>query len=173
MSFTIPTIVTERLILRAPTLADFEPLAAFYASDRSVYEDGPYTRKAAWREFCTSVAAWHFFGFGTFTIEARKTGDWVGEVGLNFPDDYPEHEIGWTLGAGFEGKGYAYEAASAARDWAYTDAKLPGLVSYIDPANDRSIRLAERLGAVRDDAAPRPEDDPCLVYRHPAPETLQ
>lgn len=173
MSFTIPTIITDRLILRAPNTQDFEPLAAFYASDRSVYEDGPYTRKAAWREFCTSVAGWHFFGFGTFTVEERKTGAWVGEVGVNFPDDYPEHEIGWTLGADFEGKGYAFEAATAARDWAYSDAKLSGLVSYIDPANDRSIRLAEHLGAVLDPAAQCPQDDPCLVYRHPAPEIIQ
>ena len=170
MSFVIPTVVTERLILRAPRIEDFDPLAEFYGSDRSVYEDGPYSRKDAWREFCTSVAAWHFFGFGAFTVEERKTGAWVGEVGLNFPDDFPEHEIGWTLGAGFEGKGYAHEAALAARTWAYREKDLPPLVSYIDPENARSIALADRLGARRDDDAPTPEDDPCLVYRHPKPE---
>ena len=170
MSFAIPTIITERLILRAPNAEDFEPLAEFYGSERSVYEDGPYSRKAAWREFCTSVATWHFFGFGVFTIEERKSGAWVGEVGINFPDDYPEHEIGWTLSASFEGKGYAFEAASAAREWAFSTQKLPTLVSYIDPENARSIRLAERLGASRDDAAARPENDLCLVYRHPKPE---
>ena len=44
-----PTLHTERLTLRMPRLADFEPRAAFYASDRSVYEGGPKPRAAAWR----------------------------------------------------------------------------------------------------------------------------
>ncbi|MCH2169093.1 MAG: GNAT family N-acetyltransferase, partial [Oceanicola sp.] len=39
------------------------------------------------------------------------------------------------------------------------------LVSYVDPRNERSSRLAERLGATLDAEAPRP--DPLdLVYRH-------
>ena len=42
---------------------------------------------------------------------------------------------------------------------------IKGLVSYIDPENEKSQKLAERLGATRDDEAPRqaPED---LFYRH-------
>jgi RimJ/RimL family protein N-acetyltransferase len=51
------------------------------------------------------------------------------------------------------------------RDWAFAERRLPTLVSYCDPANERSIAVAERLGAVRDDLAPRqdPED---VVFRH-------
>ena len=41
-------------------------------------------------------------------------------------------------------------------------------VSYIDPANRRSIALAERLGAQEDTTAPKP-DAYCRVYRHPGP----
>ncbi|MCP4820480.1 MAG: GNAT family N-acetyltransferase, partial [Shimia sp.] len=37
--------------------------------------------------------------------------------------------------------------------------------SYIDPPNAPSIRLAEKLGAVRDDTAARPDPND-LVYRH-------
>ena len=51
---TVPVLATERLILRAPEPADFEGYAAFYASERSVWEDGPLSRGAAWAEF----AAW-------------------------------------------------------------------------------------------------------------------
>ncbi|MEL7026999.1 MAG: GNAT family N-acetyltransferase, partial [Pseudomonadota bacterium] len=51
----------------------------------------------------------------------------------------------------------------------FTELGLSTLVSYIDPENARSIALAERLGAVRDDEAEKPEDNP-LVYRHPTPE---
>ena len=64
-----------------------------------------------------------------------------------------------------EGKGYAFEAAIAMRDWAFQERKLKTLVSYIDPDNSRSIRLAERLGATIDEHA-RPQHPDDLVYRH-------
>jgi hypothetical protein len=35
-----PTLHTDRLTLRMPVLADFGPRAAFYASERSVWEGG-------------------------------------------------------------------------------------------------------------------------------------
>ena len=69
-----------------------------------------------------------------------------------------------------EDKETAREAALAVRDWAYGTRGLGALVSYIDPENARSIRLAERLGAMPDDGAPQPAHDPCLVYRHSASE---
>jgi RimJ/RimL family protein N-acetyltransferase len=56
------------------------------------------------------------------------------------------------------------------RDWAFTVRGLKTLVSYIAPPNVRSIRLAERLGAVPDIKAARQEGDADdLVFRHPAP----
>jgi RimJ/RimL family protein N-acetyltransferase len=51
-----------------------------------------------------------------------------------------------------EGRGLAHEAAGAALAWGKAQG-LPALVSYVDPANARSIRLAERLGGRRDGAA--------------------
>ena len=62
------------------------------------------------------------------------------------------------------------EAARALRDWAYATQGWTTLVSHVHPENARSIRLAERLGARLDPSAPHPEDDPCIVYRHPGPE---
>ncbi len=165
-----PTLSTDRLTLRAPRLEDFEPYAAFFASERSVHEDGPLDRREAWREFATSAACWALRGYGVWSIEETATGTWLGEAGLFHPDYYPEPEIGWTLTPEAEGRGVAQEAARAARDWAYGTAGLTTLVSYIGSANARSIRLAERLGARLDPAAARPAHDPCLVYRHPDPE---
>lgn len=50
-------------------------------------------------------------------------------------------------------------------DWARDVAQLKTLVSYVDPANTRSCRLAERLGAVPDNHAKRQDPDG-IVYRH-------
>ncbi|PRY23694.1 RimJ/RimL family protein N-acetyltransferase [Aliiruegeria haliotis] len=163
-----PTLNTARLILRAQRVDDFEPFAAMLATDRSRWMGGPCTRRDSWLWFASDSGAWSLMGTGGWTIERREDGAVLGQIGCNKPDFFPETELGWMLYEGFEGRGYAFEAAAAARDWAFGTRGLPTLVSYISPDNLGSIRLAERLGAIRDDAADRPEPDD-LVYRHPHP----
>ncbi len=46
-----------------------------------------------------------------------------------------------------------------------------GAVSYLDPKDLDSVRLAERLGCKRDETA-KTIDDNDSVYRHPAPTAL-
>jgi RimJ/RimL family protein N-acetyltransferase len=111
---------------------------------------------------------WSVLGMGGWAVEDLASGALAGEVAVHRPVDYPETELGWLLFEGFEGRGYAYEAAGAARDWAFSHLGLASIVSYIDRDNARSIRLAERLGAVLDLGAPTPNGDPCFVYRHTA-----
>ena len=164
----IPTLGTERLLLRGPRLADFEPYADFYASERSVWEDGPISRAAAWAEFASAAGGWVLHGFGPFSVEERASGGYLGEVGLYRASHYPEPEIGWILTAGAEGRGFAEEAARAVRAWAYGTRGIATLVSYIAPGNWRSIRLAERLGAVADPDAQSCGPD-AAVWRHPGP----
>jgi RimJ/RimL family protein N-acetyltransferase len=168
----VPTLETARLTLRAPRPADFPGYSAFYASDRSVYEDGPLSRIAAWKEFAAAAAGWQLRGYGSLSVEERATGRYAGEVGIYHLATYPEPEIGWMVVREAEGKGIAHEAASALRAWAYGRFGWTTLVSYIDRRNARSIRLAERLGARLDPEAARPEDETCLVYRHPGPAAL-
>lgn len=168
----IPVITTERLTLRAPRPADFEAFAAFFASERAELERGRRDRRGAWLEFATGSGQWVLYGHGAFSIEDRATGAYLGEAGVFREEHYPETELGWMVTAEAEGKGVAHEAALAVRGWAYATLGRRTLVSYINPGNARSIRLAERLGAARDDAA-RPACQGDLVYRHPAPEALQ
>ena len=162
---TIPTLTTARLILRPPAFADFPDYAALMASPRSIHMGGPFDTFAAWGLFCHDTALWHLFGHGALMIDLVETGACVGQVGINHGPLFPEKELGWLLYAGQEGKGYAFEAAAALRDWAFTVGGLTTLVSYVDPANVRSIAVAERLGGVldRDAAKQDPED---LVFRH-------
>ena len=47
-----------------------------------------------------------------------------------------------------------------------------GAVSYLDPKNLDSIRLAERLGAKKDKEAAT-VDGHDVVYRHPTPEQMR
>ena len=161
----IPTLFTERLVLRPPVLADFPTYAAFLASSRSRFMGGPCQGFLAWGMFCHDLACWQMFGHGGLMIDLRASGQCIGQVGINHGPEFPEKELGWLLYEGFEKEGYATEAARALREWAFKDLQLTTLVSYVDPGNLSSIAVAQRLGAVRDVTALRqdPED---LVFRH-------
>ncbi len=159
----IPAISTTRLRLRAPRIADFDAYATITTSSRGSLIGGPFTREEAWLDFSQLVAGWALRGFGLWTVETLAGETLLGFVLLNheFGDD--ERELGFLLLAEAEGKGYATEAAQAARHFAFGILKWSSVVSYIDPANARSIALVERLGATLDTAA---SDADLLVYRH-------
>ena len=161
----IPILRTERLILRAPTFDDWPAFSNLLQSERSAFVRGPYTVTGAWGVFCQGIALWQMFGFGGRSRGDAKTGGYLGQVEINAGPRFPETELGWQLIESAEGQGYAFEAATAMRRWALETRKLDSLVSYIDPDNLRSIALAERLGAQRDELA-KPQDPGDLIYRH-------
>ncbi len=162
-TFTIPTLYTARLKLRAPTFADFEPRAAFYASDRSIPEGGPLSRPQAWRIWASEVGQWPLMGYGPFSVDLG--GTYVGEVGIYHPAEYPAPELGWFVVPAAEGKGVAFEAAQAVLRWVARCFEWPHVTSIIDPANSRSIALALRLGGVDDPSLPG-IDPGDVVIRH-------
>lgn len=162
---TIPTLNTERLTLRAPKLSDFEHWAAFFGSERSVHERGPLNRIDAWHVWAADVGLWHLKGFGGFGLEDRNTGAYLGEVGIYEPVGFPEPELGWFVVPEAEGKGYATEAAQAVMLWARKTFGWDRLINLIDPANERSIALALRLGGTIDTTIAGTEPDD-VVIRH-------
>ncbi len=168
-----PVLTTERLTLRAPAPQDADAFVAFYGTERSRFVGGPMEARAAWNFFGTEIGHWVLRGFGMFTVTRRDDGTPLGIVGHWFPPNWPEREIGWVLTEAAEGQGIAHEAARACVDHAYGVLGWDTIVSYIDPANTRSIALAERLGATLDPKARTPKDDGTLVYRHPGPEGVQ
>jgi RimJ/RimL family protein N-acetyltransferase len=167
----IPVLETERLTMREPRNDDFEPIAAFLASHRARHVGGPYVRLHAWRAFAATLGHWDLRGYGMWAVEERSAGTLVGLVGLYDPEGWIAREIGWWLvSPAHEGRGLAREAALTARRFAYEVAGWREAFSVIDPENERSIRLAERLGCRLDREDLTPMGKRVHVYRHPAPE---
>lgn len=161
----IPTLTTPRLTLRPMGAADWTGYCSFMASDRSIYMCGPFSTAVAWGMFCADHAQWSLFGCGALMIEDTTSGECLGQVAINSGPLFPEFELGWLLYPAVEGRGFACEAAAALRAWSLSVRHIETLVSYVDPYNIRSSRLAERLGATLDASAQRP-DPSDLVYRH-------
>lgn len=166
----IPTLLSERLTLRAPCLDDFEAIAEFRASDRAKFVGGPSTKGQSWQYLAALIGHWALRGYGRWIIAETGAEDVpLGLAGPFFPDDWPEPEIAWTMFEAAEGKGYAYEAARLARDYAYQTLEWTTAVSFVHPDNTRSIALAERLGCRPDGTYDHEVLGPLSIWRHPSP----
>jgi RimJ/RimL family protein N-acetyltransferase len=126
----------------------------------------PVTAEHCWRMVATYLGHWTIRGFGPFAVEERSTGELVGRIGPWSPGGWPGLELIWLVERSRWGRGYAPEAAAAARDFALTAIGDAELISLVEPGNVASRRVAEKLGAhpVR-----QVEHDHLTfyVYRHP------
>ena len=148
----IPTLSTARLNLVPPDERHFDAYAAALADATLVehLEAKPFDRTDAHRNLCAMVGHWVLRGWGGFLVEERESGRFVGRVGIIDWEGWPEPEIGWWTVPAVWGRGYATEAARAVLDFVRERYRRTRLVSFIRPANARSIRVAEKLGASYD-----------------------
>lgn len=167
----IPTLRTERFVMRAPKPSDFEAYAHFRASDRSAGVGGPYSREHAHESLCGLVGHWQVEGYGRWMI-ADVDDTPLGVVGLMNTPTWPEPEIAWTVFGSAEGKGVAFEAAMAARAYAYDVLGWSTAISCITPDNTRSQALAQRMGATRESSFVHEDLGELLIYRHIAAEAV-
>lgn len=162
-------IETERLRLRQLAESDHEPLTRFYGDpEMTRYIGGTRDAADTWTWLLAAIGHWSIRGFGHFALEEKTSGETCGAVGLIRHFDWPELELGWRVFRDFQGRGYATEAGQRVCAHAYEDVGATTLVSYIDPDNARSMRLAERLGAWHDGRILL-RGRPAEVYRHPNP----
>lgn len=145
---SIPTVTTERLVMRAHRSEDADAYAAMSADDEVMrWVGGTMDRPTAWRSMATIVGHWTLRGYGRWALEVRDTGELAGNAGLWYPDGWPGVEVGWTLAREHWGRGYATEAAGAALAWGWRNLDLDRIISVIDPVNERSQAVARRIGS--------------------------
>jgi RimJ/RimL family protein N-acetyltransferase len=155
--------VTERLVLRRFKASDREPFAAMNADPEVVryIADGRPLESAASDALLDAIEThWHEHGFGLWCAAPRKDPDrCLGFVGLAVPSFLPAVlpavEVGWRLTRDAWGRGLATEGARAALHHAFAHLHLRSVISIIESANERSVRVAEKLGMGRR-GAPRP-----------------
>jgi RimJ/RimL family protein N-acetyltransferase len=154
---------TERLVLRGFTDADRDRFAALNA-DPFVMEHFPATYDRARSDaFVDRIGqGWAERGYGLWALERRDTGEFIGYTGLwpaEFPAPFtPAVEVGWRLARPHWGKGFASEAAREALRFGFEDVGLEEIVSFTAVPNERSWRVMERIGLLR---------DPAGAFEHP------
>jgi ribosomal-protein-alanine N-acetyltransferase len=91
-------------------------------------------------------ASYQRFGFGLYVVELKPSGPCIGICGLVKRDTLPEVDIGFAFLPQFWSRGYAFESACAVRDHARDAVGLRRLVAVVDPFNNGSMRVLEKLG---------------------------
>lgn len=156
---SIPVLSTARLTLRGFREDDFDAVAAMYADPdfaRFITINGqPYGPEMSWRTLCTMTGHWTLRGYGMWALEEKASGILVGFAGPHYPAGWPDREVGWAVAKPHWGKGYATEAARAGIDYAANVLHWPHVIHVINPANARSIAVAERLGSKPERTWPR------------------
>jgi ribosomal-protein-alanine N-acetyltransferase len=120
--------------------------------------------------FDRMLAHWREHGFGWRSTLNRTTGEWLGFVGLSFVGPGvetvdPEHvEIGWWIVPSAWGRGYASEAAAAARDEGFAVLGLAHMLARLQPANLASARVAEKIGMCAERQAIGRSGEEIVIY---------
>ena len=166
----MPDLSTPRLWLRQWRASDSEPFAALNA-DPQVMEFMPGCLSRAESDAVAerSQAEIARQGFGFWATALRKSGAFIGFVGLHVPSFEapftPCVEIGWRLERASWGQGFATEAGRECLRFAFESLDLEEVVSFTVPANRRSRAVMERLGMSRDPLGDF--DHPRLPDGHP------
>jgi RimJ/RimL family protein N-acetyltransferase len=118
------------------------------------WEDGfplPSVRGALERIVVADGAGHALHPYFAYVIVRRSDGLAVGDAGFHGPPgEDGEVEIGYALVPAARGSGLAGEAIGLLVDWARTQPGIRRVVARIDPSNEPSRRLLERLGFARD-----------------------
>ena len=145
----VPELRTERLVMRGFREEDLDALAEISADSevtRWVGDPDGLSREDTWRRMAYFVGHWELRGFGQWALFERDSGLLVGRAGLLQPDGWPGLEVGWLVARPHWGRGFAPEAGRASIDWARDVLGADHVISLIEPHNENSARVAEKLG---------------------------
>jgi RimJ/RimL family protein N-acetyltransferase len=152
-------IDTARLTLRLMTRDDIDDMLVIFSDPRVMASFGvpPFDRTRVERWVSGNLAHQEKFGYGNFAVVHRSDGCLIGDCGLEHMDVHgrSEVEIGYDFRSDYWGRGFATEAASAVRDFAFGALGLDRVISTIRPENVASRRVAEKIGMVLERETPR------------------
>jgi RimJ/RimL family protein N-acetyltransferase len=174
MVMDVPVIETERLILRAHSLDDFDALAALWSDPTIVRFVGgkPSTREETWARLLRYAGHWRLLGFGFWAVELKLGSRFIGDVGFaNWERDITPSldglpEAGWVFASCEQGRGLATEAVKAAMSWMDVHHDGTSSTCIIGVENFASIRVAEKTG-YREFARTEFKGMPVILFRRP------
>ncbi|MFN3230199.1 MAG: GNAT family N-acetyltransferase [Asticcacaulis sp.] len=169
----VPMLETGPLRLRGHRLSDLEACLALWSHPEVTRFIGgrPVTAEEIWLRMMRYAGHWALLGHGYWAITLAESDTVIGEIGLTdflrevSPSLVGKLELGWVLDPHYQGRGLASRAVRAVLDYATLTWPDMHRVCMIDPANEASIRLAERCGFTPY-AETTYKDAPVILFEH-------
>jgi RimJ/RimL family protein N-acetyltransferase len=144
------TVETPRLLLREFTSAD-APYMLRQLNEPSFIENiadrGVRTLQQAEAYLLNgAIASYNNNGFGFWAVIEKSSGQIIGMSGLVKRDILPDPDLGYAFLPEFFGQGLAFEATRACVTAAKRDFALPRLLAIVNPGNQPSRRVLDKLG---------------------------
>lgn len=162
-------VETDRLFLREFVMEDDKALLEIFADGGMPHlsQFGPLDIDYARGFLERMLESYKDNGFGLWAVVEKATGNLIGYCGLHkvkINDTEEKIELAYRIYKKLWGKGYATEAATAVRNYAFDILHLPEIVSCIAHDNERSMRVAKKVGLtyLKDGIF---KGKPCRVFR--------
>lgn len=148
-----PFLVTERLTLHQPEIADVWPMLEIVTHPETGRFLGSANSPAEhFTRFQRNAGSWFLHGYGSFIVRLRGSDKVIGNCGVfhsfrGLGEDFDDQpEAGWILRHDQAGRGIAAEAVGAGLDWFERTHGPRRIVAMIATENEPSQRLAGKLG---------------------------
>jgi RimJ/RimL family protein N-acetyltransferase len=140
---------TERTYLREMTQDDYKDLCEILQDPEAMYAyEHAFSHEEVQNWLNKQLGNYKKYGFGLWAVIDKRTEEFIGQVGLTVQkvEDREELEIGYLIKRKYWHKGYASEAATSCKEYAFNNLNKNKVVSIIRDNNYPSQHVAERVG---------------------------
>ena len=140
---------TERLDLREMNQSDFDSLCKILQDEDTMYAyEGAFRDDEVQEWLDRQISRYQKWNFGLWAVILKETDEMIGQCGLTMQPWKDEEvlEIGYLFERLYWHKGYAIEAATACKTYAFEILKADEVCSIIRDTNVSSQNVAIRNG---------------------------
>lgn len=152
-------IKTKRLLLRPLTMDDLKTTHIyssdeentkymFFLPNKSINDTYDFLKRV--------TDEWQKKSPNFYEFAIVLNGRHIGAVSLYLDAEHKIGEIGWIIDKHYHKNGFAFEAASALKDFAFSKLQLKKIVAHCDYRNTASQNLMKKIGmTLEDDSSTR------------------
>lgn len=145
---------TERLYLREMKQSDFDSLCKILKDEETMYAyEGAFDDSEVHQWLNKQIARYNRYGFGLWAVVLKENDEMIGQCGLTMQQwkDDELLEMGYLFQRKYWHRGYAVEAATACRKYAFDVLNADEVCSIIRDTNIASQKVAVRNGMIMTD----------------------
>ena len=144
-------VETERLLLRPFSYEDALSAMKNWAGDeevQSMYGEPAYKTPEEMKKLLDEYITRYVSGYTyRWAVIEKESGECIGQVAYFLVDEHNSWgEIEYAIGAAYQGKGYATEAAKAVIDYGFKKIGFNKVQICVRPSNLKSKRVIEKCG---------------------------